>query len=59
MDEYFVPLYESLKTYIHKEETLKEIERAYFYAKEAHGEQKRASGEPYIIHPVALLPDSL
>ena len=54
MDEYFVPLYESLKTYIHKEETLKEIERAYFYAKEAHGEQKRASGEPYIIHPVAV-----
>ena len=25
--------------------------RAYHYAKEAHANQKRASGEPYFIHP--------
>ncbi|MBE7080359.1 MAG: bifunctional (p)ppGpp synthetase/guanosine-3',5'-bis(diphosphate) 3'-pyrophosphohydrolase [Clostridiales bacterium] len=25
--------------------------RAYYYAKEAHANQKRASGEPYFIHP--------
>jgi len=28
------------------------IERAFAFAKEAHGEQKRASGEPYITHPL-------
>ena len=27
---------------------------AYRYADEMHKEQKRASGEPYIIHPVAV-----
>ena len=29
------------------------IRRAYDYAAEAHGEQRRASGEPYINHPLA------
>lgn len=29
------------------------IEHAYTFAKEAHEGQKRASGEPYIIHPLA------
>ncbi len=28
------------------------ITKAYNYAKEKHGDQKRRSGEPYIIHPV-------
>ena len=27
---------------------------AYSYAKECHGDQKRRSGEPYIVHPVAV-----
>ncbi|MCE9586139.1 RelA/SpoT family protein [Candidatus Uhrbacteria bacterium] len=31
----------------------KEITRAYEFAKAAHEGQKRASGEPYIIHPLA------
>jgi len=30
------------------------IEKAYLFAKELHKEQKRRSGEPYIIHPIAV-----
>ena len=30
------------------------IERAYDFAERAHGEEKRKSGEPYIIHPHAI-----
>ena len=28
------------------------IEKAYALAKEAHGDQCRKSGEPYIVHPL-------
>ncbi len=31
-----------------------EIEKAYNFAKDAHGEQRRKSGEPYIAHPVHI-----
>ncbi|GAB6065322.1 RelA/SpoT family protein [Aquifex pyrophilus] len=39
------------------EEKREEIVRAYEFAKERHGEQKRKTGEPYIVHPlnVALI----
>ncbi|HEX9142042.1 MAG TPA: RelA/SpoT family protein, partial [Gaiellaceae bacterium] len=30
------------------------VRRAYAYAEEAHGDQKRVSGEPYFTHPVAV-----
>lgn len=30
------------------------IKKAYYFAEEAHKEQKRQSGEPYIIHPIAV-----
>ncbi|MDD6351049.1 MAG: bifunctional (p)ppGpp synthetase/guanosine-3',5'-bis(diphosphate) 3'-pyrophosphohydrolase, partial [Lachnospiraceae bacterium] len=30
------------------------IEKAYHFARKAHGEQKRKSGEPYIIHPLSV-----
>ena len=30
------------------------IEKAYYYAKEAHGDQRRVSGIPYILHPTSV-----
>nr|MBP8990136.1 bifunctional (p)ppGpp synthetase/guanosine-3',5'-bis(diphosphate) 3'-pyrophosphohydrolase [Clostridia bacterium] len=30
------------------------IEKAYAFASEAHGDQRRATGEPYIVHPLAV-----
>ena len=49
------------------EAKLADIRRAYAFAAEAHKDQKRASGQPYIIHPLAAamtlaemrLPDTL
>jgi GTP pyrophosphokinase len=39
----------SLADYLSKEDK-KLVEKAYYFAKEAHKEQKRKSGEPYFIH---------
>ncbi len=36
------------------EEDLKRVREAYAFAKEAHKTQRRKSGTPYIIHPVAV-----
>ncbi|TLG74338.1 RelA/SpoT family protein [Culicoidibacter larvae] len=41
-----------VKKYITKEEDLAFIHRAYEVARDAHSEQKRKSGLPYIIHPI-------
>ena len=38
---------------VNKGYDIEKIERAFALAESAHGEQKRATGEPYIIHPVA------
>lgn len=38
----------------HPTKDLSMVERAYKLAREAHGEQKRKSGEPYIIHPLCV-----
>ncbi len=35
-------------------ESLAVVDKAFNLANEAHGEQKRKSGEPYIIHPIAV-----
>lgn len=38
----------------HKVYDVEKIEKAYKIAKDAHKDQKRRSGEPYIMHPVAV-----
>ena len=38
----------------HPSDDITMIEKAYRVAKEAHREQKRKSGEPYIIHPLCV-----
>lgn len=38
----------------YNEQQLAELERAIDFATEAHKSQKRASGEPYIIHPLSV-----
>ena len=35
-------------------EDIKRISDAYYLSREAHKEQRRKSGEPYIMHPVAV-----
>ncbi len=51
--EQFMKLKEKLSENFSKEDIAK-IEKAFSIADEAHKEQKRRSGEPYIIHPVAV-----
>lgn len=52
MDE-FETLRKELANYL-DEEQINYIESAYILAKEAHGQQKRHTGEPYITHPLAV-----
>ena len=47
-------LLESCRKYLKKEENLNLINRAYNYALLKHAGQFRKSGEPYIIHPLAV-----
>lgn len=57
MSEQTSMTFEELREYIiqsGKGYNLESIERAYKLAEEAHGDQKRRSGEPYIIHPVCV-----
>lgn len=46
-------LIRTIKRY-HPSDDISMIERAYQIAKEAHKDQKRKSGEPYIIHPLCV-----
>lgn len=46
-------LVDALKKYL-DDDKIEKIVRAYEYAKDAHEGQYRRSGEPYIIHPVAV-----
>ena len=43
----------SIRRY-HPSDDISMIEKAYHIAKEAHKDQKRKSGEPYIIHPLCV-----
>lgn len=52
--DFYKPLGDAISTYIHNEDTKNEIYSAYLFASEAHKDQKRASGEPYIIHPIEV-----
>ena len=50
-------LYEELREKLAKSfspESLAVVDKAFILADEAHGDQKRKSGEPYIIHPLAV-----
>src|ERR1035438_8440082 len=50
-------LYQDLQSLIHglrPNEDLEPLERAYRFASERHREQKRFSGEPYMIHPLLV-----
>ena len=52
-DDGSAPLLASLRGYL-PEERIEAIRDAYEFAAEAHGEQRRLSGEPYIVHPIAV-----
>ncbi len=50
-------LYNDLRNRIkasHNDEDIEIIDKAFELANEYHGDQKRKSGEPYIIHPIAV-----
>lgn len=49
----FTALRTELNQYL-TDEQVEEIEKAYLFAKKAHGNQIRHSGEPYITHPIAV-----
>ena len=54
MEEYYNSLKEAFSSYIKDPKTEDAIHSAFLFASKAHEGQKRASGEPYIIHPVAV-----
>jgi len=49
----FEVLRDEISQYLSHEQVA-EIEKAYQFAKEAHGDQARFTGEPYITHPIAV-----
>ena len=49
--------YDELVMSIHnsgRDYDMRTIEQAYLLANEAHGDQRRKSGEPYIVHPISV-----
>lgn len=52
-EELYQELISSVKKY-HPSTDISMIQKAYEVAKEAHKDQKRKSGEPYIIHPLCV-----
>lgn len=51
-EELYARLIEKIKHYHPSADDLRMIDKAYNFAKKSHGDQKRKSGEPYIIHPI-------
>ncbi len=54
INEAWEKLCESCKKICKNEEGWDRIKRAYFLAKEAHSGIRRRSGEPYLLHPIAV-----
>jgi len=54
MDALLEALLTDVSRYLKKEENINKIKEAYEYAKLKHTGQLRKSGEPFIIHPVAV-----
>ena len=52
-DALYAELIKSIRKY-HPSDDISMIEKAYKTAREAHKDQKRKSGEPYIIHPLCV-----
>ncbi len=52
-EELYQGLIRSIRKY-HPSDDISMIEKAYNIAREAHRDQKRKSGEPYIIHPLCV-----
>ena len=52
-DEIYNVLIDTIKKY-HPSDDFSLVEKAYHIADEAHKDQKRKSGEPYIIHPLCV-----
>lgn len=53
VNELYSKLRDKIKA-IHSEEDIRLVDKAFNTANEYHGDQKRKSGEPYIIHPIAV-----
>ncbi len=53
VENLYQELLDEIKRY-HPSKDLSMVEKAYKLACEAHGDQKRKSGEPYIIHPLSV-----
>lgn len=51
-EELYARLVDKIKHYHPSADEVQLIEKAYNFAKDSHGDQKRKSGEPYIIHPL-------
>ena len=50
---YYLPLHNLASSYL-SAEAMEMVDKAFVIADKAHAPQKRASGEPYIIHPIAV-----
>ncbi len=50
---YYKDLTNVVKRYLNESE-LQQLDKAYLFAKKAHEDQKRSSGEPFIHHPLAV-----
>ena len=51
-EELYSRLIDKIKRYHPSSGDLSAVDKAYNFAKKSHGDQKRKSGEPYIIHPI-------